>query len=176
MRPVRILPLLSVACLALAACGYSTRFSLPEQYSSIGIEVFGNDTREPDVELSFHESLVRVTRTLVDRPLVAPDRARVVMRGRVLDYRRRSGIRNKENVLQETGLTIRVVGELYDAALGEKVAGPVTVSTQIGYTVDTKTPNEAEARSRALDNLAELLVLDLVSHTGRPRGGDEGGG
>lgn len=160
----------ALAALALAAmsgCGYRASLTLPAAYDSIGVELFSNSSLEPDLEAELHVALVRSARELLEVPLVAPGRARLVIRGEMLDYRRRSGIRSRDNVQLETGLTIRARAVLEDSRDGHPVAGPITVSTQIGYTLDRRTVNEADARRRALENLAQRIVLEL-SATAQP--------
>lgn len=161
------------SCLALAAlllgaaagCSYRSSLSLPAPYESIGIELFSNSSLEPDLEVELHRALVRNARELLDGPVVAPGRARLLLRGEVLEYRRRSGIRSRENVQLETGLTVRARAFLVDARDERVVAAPVTVSTQIGYALDRRTVNEAEARRRVLGNLAQRIVLELVARS-----------
>ena len=162
-----LLPAAALA-LALAGCGYSTRFSLAERYPSIGIELFANDSPERDIERELHAALARRVRDMVDASLRSPRRAAVVLRGTVQEYRRRSGIRSKDNVQLETGLTIRVEAELYDPRKGVRVAGPVTATTRIGYTLERRQVNESEARARSIDLLAERLVVDLVGRVNVP--------
>ena len=159
---------LHAGLLLLAGCGYSTRFALGPRYTSLGIELFGNSSLERDVERELHEALVRSAANLVDARLVPVPRAGLILRGEVLDYHRRSGIRSRENVQLETALTVRVRAELFDPAAGVVVAGPLTEATQVGFTLDRRSANESEARARVLANLAERLVLDLVAHVEAP--------
>lgn len=148
---------------ALGGCGYRASLSLPEPYDAIGIEVFSNSSLEPDLEAELHRALTRTARELLDVPLVAPQRARLVLRGEILDYRRRGGIRSRENVQLETGLTIRTRAVLVDTLEGRALSGPTTVSTQVGYTLDQRTVNEADARRRVLDNVARRILLELTA-------------
>jgi len=151
-----------------AGCGYSTRLALAPRYTSLGIELFGNSSPERDLERELHEALVRSAATLLDATLVPVPRAGLVLRGEVLEYHRRSGIRSRENVQLETGLTVRVRAELYDPSAGAVVAGPITESTRVGFTLDRRAANESEARARVLANLAERLILDLAAHVEPP--------
>lgn len=155
------------AC-GLGACSYRASLDLPEPYSSVGIEIFSNSSYERDIEAELHGAMVRSTRDLLDTPLVAPGRARAFFRGEILDYRRRAGIRSSANVQVETGVTIRVRAELYDPVSDEPLAGPITLSTQIGYALDRRTTNEAEARDRALALLAERIVIELTANARVP--------
>ena len=155
------------AC-GLSSCAYRASLDLPDPYTSVGIEIFSNSSYERDIEAELHRAMVRSTRDLLETPLVAPGRGRAFFRGEILDYRRRGGIRSSENVQVETGVTIRVRAELYDPVSNEALAGPITLSTQIGYALDRRTTNEAEARDRALALLAERIVIELTANASVP--------
>lgn len=169
----------ALALATLGGCGYSTGLRLAPGYSTIGIEVFGNDSPERDLEREFHAALTRATRDLVDAELVSPERASLVMRGKVLAYYFRGGIRTADNVQVEAGLTISVEATLWDPLRDEPVAGPVVALTPVGFTLDDAS-NEEEARSRLVANIAERLVLDLLtrrpSESPETAAGPAGGG
>jgi len=148
-------------CLA-GACGYRAGLPLATGYESLGIEIFGNDSPERDLERELHVALTRAARDRVAAPLVAPGEAGLVMRGKLLEYRYRPGIRSKENVQLETGLTIRAEAYLWDPGREERVAGPVRADVQVGYALDEPGAN-ARGRARALTNLSERLVLQLLT-------------
>ena len=152
--------LLCVALACLAACGWNTRLALGEAYGSVGIEVFRNDSYLFDLERDLHRELSRSVSNLVQAPQLAPARADLVLRGKVVDYHRRGGLRSRSNRLLESAVIIRVEAALWDRHTGEIVAGPVPESAMIGYTLDAP-GTELEARQRALQLLARQIVLDL---------------
>jgi len=180
-----------VLALAVGSCGYSTGFRVPEGVQTVGVEVFGNDSRLRDLELELQDALVRSTSRLVHAPIVDPSEADLVLRGRIVEYRRRGGIRSPENVLLETGVRIVVDVQLVRRFPQSAVApGPEPdrsdqppSPSDDRISMPTTAPNErvlrpmratqefgyrlaepngeALARERTLTNLADRIVLDL---------------
>jgi hypothetical protein len=185
----------ALALLALAllggSCGYTTGLRVPPGIDSVGVEVFGNDGRLRDLELDLQDALSESTRRLVDAPLVDPNSADLVLRGRIVEYRKRGGIRSTDNELLEDGVRISVEVQLVRRFPQSTVApGPEPDRTGIEpssrddrNTMPTTAPNErvlrpmratqefgfrlaepngeALARERTLINLADRIVLDL---------------
>lgn len=155
----------------LSGCGYSTGLQLAPEYESLGVEVFANNTQVRDVERDLHISMTRFVRDRVSAALRAPGRADLVLRGEIINFRYRRGIRSSENQQLETGLSVVARASLWNPDEEELVAGPVVASTQVGYALDTPF-GEQDARKRALENLAERLLLDLLTsmdHQAGPR-------
>lgn len=153
-----------VACLlaALSAgCGFSTGLRLAPDAGTVGVEIFGNDSAFPDLERELHMELTRSVRNISSAPLAHPERADLILRGRLVSYLRRSGIRSKENRLIESGLRIEVISELWNGA-GVRVVGPRVTRVNVGYTLDAP-GHERVARQRALKIIADRIVLDLLS-------------
>jgi hypothetical protein len=185
----------ALAFLALAAlgggCGYSTGLSVPPGIHTVGVEVFGNDGRLRDLELELHNLLSDSVERLVHARLVDPNQADLVLRGRIVEYRRRGGIRSTDNELLEDGVRISVEVQLVRRFAQSVVApGPEPDRTppepsprDDRNTLPTTAPNErvlrpmratqefgfriaepngeALARERTLINLADRIVLDL---------------
>ncbi len=160
------------------SCGYSTRMSAGPDAETIGLEYFDNQSDLRDIEAPLYDALSRAIVERVSAPLVAPERADLVVRGTVLEYERRGGIRSTTNRLLETGVRLQVRAWLFDRVAGLAVGQPVESTVDVGYVVadatgDPSTPqmtrrnrvlevtNELEARERALRNVSERLVLDL---------------
>jgi hypothetical protein len=112
-RPARFAraSLAVVLALVAGACGYKSGFVLPEG-ESIGVKVFGNDSKLRDIEMRLHPYLTDSVQRLVSADLVGPARASVWIEGVVLDYVRRGGIRSPDNVQLETGVQIVVLARL----------------------------------------------------------------
>lgn len=161
------------------SCGYRAGLVGSEELNgSIGVEIFTNDSREPDIEKLLHERVTAAVRRLVDAPLVSPELADTVIRGRIVEYRRRNGIRNSDNDLLETGVRITLEARLLRTddpdfvqrgevpeALGPGEAPSAPDARR--YTAESgfrtlETLGEASARDRVLRNLADHLVLDLL--------------
>lgn len=160
------LPLLVLTAF-LAGCGYSTGFQLAPEYGAVGIEVFANDSFEPDLERDLHLQLTRSARNLLSAPVRSPGNADLVIRGRILSFGRRPGVRSGGNLLQETAVRIQVEAELWDRRSGETVAGPLKFERSVGYALDAR-GQELEALGRTLKNLADRVVLDLVPRLHAP--------
>jgi hypothetical protein len=132
-----------------------------ERYPSVGLEFFGNDSLERDLERPLHDELSRALRDMSDAELVEPRRADAILKGRIILYYHRGGIRSPDNVLLETGVRIDVEASLYVRGKPEPERTE-RFSSAVGYTLDDPA-NETEARSRALRNLAEKVVLTLFA-------------
>lgn len=145
-----------------AACGYRAGLPVAEDYASIGVEIFGNESYERDLERAVHAELTRAVRDMCDVPLEAPGQAQVIVRGRIVDYQRRGGVRTPENQLLETGLTITVEATLVDQRSRRPIGPPETASGSVGYIVG-EADGESTARNRALRKLCDELVLRLFA-------------
>lgn len=163
-RALRLALWIPLVC--LAACGYRSGLVAPEGYRTVGVEIFANDSKEPDVERRLHVYLSRSVRDAVEAPLVDPDDADLVVQGRVIAYRRFGGIRGSNNELLETGVSIGVEAWLVDGRTGDRVGETVVSGQTVGYTT-VEAIGEERSRDRSLDHIAEGLVLDLFAPYGR---------
>ena len=175
VRVVHTIVALALAAL-VAGCGWSAGLSTPVEGRSIGSEVFDvrRDVLERGLAPLLHEQMTRAAGDLVAAPVVQPSKADYVVRGTIVEYRRRSGIRNSDFQLQETALRIRLEAELIDRRTGEVVGDPVRTHVWSGYGLDATT-NEAIALERALHYLAETVVLDLFGPASAEAPPDEEG-
>ena len=150
-----------VSC-ALVACGYSTGLVAPEGAESVGVEIFGNESYVRDIELELTQLVASRLGDLVSVPVTTPSQADLVVRGTILDYRRRAGVRTLENTLLEQGLRVQIQGELVDRRTGEVISStpPGGIGIWSGY-VKGQLDSEGRALSRALESLSERLILDL---------------
>lgn len=162
MKSLAALALL-LACLA-AACGYTTGLRMKSATGrTIGVEFFGNDTLERDLERDFQGELTRAIRDLTDASIASSGDADAVVRGTIREYHRRSGIRSPENVLLETGIYLEIEASLWRRGATKAERGPVNPSTWVGFVLEPTGENERLARIRAMKHVAEELVLDLFS-------------
>jgi len=165
---MRIARWMALGLSGLAACGYSTGLTLPRGKQSVAVAIFGNDSKLRDLEKDLNYELGAAAERLIDARLAAPERADVVISGRILEYDRRGGIRSINNVLLETGILITVEAELEwrdDEAPGEAPKRPrpkARFSSTSGFRLD-EPGGELQARQRVLRTLAEQMVLDLFA-------------
>jgi hypothetical protein len=157
-----------VAALVLASCGYRAGFALRDG-GSVGVAMFGNDSKERDLEAELHEQLTDAAQRMIESPLVAPSRCDYLVTGRITDYRGRRGIRNADNVRLESGVRISIVAQLVRgrgrpgaATEPEDVLREVTLSEERGFLFQDP-GGEAQARALVLRTLAERAVIDLFA-------------
>ncbi len=158
-----------VLAAAMAACGYHTGLTVPDGMRTVGVEFFGNEGPLRDVEVQLQSELAQAVERMVPVRIVDPTHADMIVRGRVLDYSKRGGIRSEDNKLLETGIRITVEASLVDPTphfdsdgkpLPPRVLRKALTSTASGYRIE-EPDGERAARARALRNLADRLTLDL---------------
>ncbi len=155
----RLLCALSL-CLAAGACGYNAGLRVSEHHDSVGVELFGNESFERDLEPELHDQMTRVLRDQSDAHLVDPREAQAVIRGTIKAFHYRGGIRSRENQLLESGVYIEVQARLFVGG-NETPVRSSTAGAWVGYTLD-QSSNAREARARVLRHMAEEIVLDLL--------------
>ena len=148
--------------LCLSACGYNAGLRVTEHHESVGIELFGNDSLERDLEPRLHEQMTKVLRYQSNAHLVDPRQAQAVIRGTISAYHRRGGIRDADNHLLETGIYLELQARLFVRG-NETPVRSATAGAWVGYILGNEQfSNEREARDRALRHMAEEIVLDLL--------------
>lgn len=185
--------LLGLALALAGGCGYSTGVRLPEHIQTVGVEVFGNDSRQRDIEADLQQQLSDAVARLVHARLVPPEQADLIVRGRIVDYARRGGIRSPQNELLETGVRITIEAQLVQRfAQSQVVEGAEPARSDLPPSPDddrntmprtaqnervlrpvratqefgymlAEDFGEAVARERTLRNLSERVVLDLFT-------------
>lgn len=80
-------PLLVLALLLLAGCGYSIRGALPEHIRTVAIPVFVNRTQEPAVENFLTRAVVDAFVTSGRLQVVRPEEADSILEGEIVGYR-----------------------------------------------------------------------------------------
>jgi hypothetical protein len=147
-------------------CGYHAGLLVPEGVGSIGVEIFDNISKVRDLEALVHDHVTESLRSRTDAHLVPPSLAELVIRGRVVEYSRRSGIRNRENELLETGVQIAVEAELVrrraDPEAQEVVLRRIQVEEESGFRLQ-EPDGELDARDRVLRRLGDRIVLELLA-------------
>lgn len=93
--------------------------------------------------------------------LVSPERADVVIRGDVVDFRRQQGARTTGNRFVEARDVVTVDATLVDRASGEVVA---RTRTEVGFgTAIDVAGREPAARDNVLRNSADRILLTLLA-------------
>jgi len=159
-RP-RLSPLALLLTLLGASCGWHAGLELPPGANNLGLEYFDNLTPEPDLEAELALELSEFLASHLEAPLVAPDRADLVVRGTLLRFRRRGGARSRKNELLEVGVRVDATAELVQRSSGTVLARSTSGIWSSFTTEDAF--GEFEARQRALRYVAETLLLELFT-------------
>jgi hypothetical protein len=124
----------------------------------------GDTVLERGLEQRFTDALSRRVSDWVDLRIASPSEADLVVQSKVLEYRRRRGVRSVDNELVESAVLVRVEASLVDRRTGAVVAGPVQTGQWSGFALDPGDPAvERAAADRSLRYAAETLVLDLFA-------------
>ena len=166
-RPVQGALLLAVGASCLCACGWHAGIAAPAGARSVGVDAVGREATvlERGLEPLLTDALSEAVVNWVDLPLAAPAEADLVVRCQILDFRRRGGVRNRDNQLLETAVFVRARAEVFDRRQGRS-SPPAFAQEWSGYTLDDQLANEDAARNRALRVIAETLILDLFRPDG----------
>ncbi len=150
---------LSILC---GACGWHAGLQAPSGARSVGVEAVRRDGTmlERGLEPLLTDALSEAVVDWVDLPLVAPGEADLVVRGELLEYRRRGGVRTPDNQLVETAVFVRARATLYDRSRGAPAGEPALAQEWSGYALDDPN-NEDAARDRAIRHVAAELILKL---------------
>ncbi len=168
-----------LAALLAGGCGWHAGVTAPDGAETVGVAYFGldPDVLQRDIEPALQGAMSQALTDLVDARIVSPDKADLVVGGRIRSYQRRGGIHSHDQDLLETAVRISVEAELRRRSTGEVLArtraslpsGYVTADAvsappadEVDYIVGGFT-EEARARDRALRILAEGMVLDLFA-------------
>lgn len=165
LRATRWLLAVLLVPLLFAGCGYSSGFVLPDGRFTVGVEYFGNNSPVRDLEAELNDYLTDSVQRMVHARLVPPEEADYVIRGTVVTFARRRGIRSPENVRLETGVRIAAQAELWERGRPEE-GGDLTrlydqrFSSESGFRLE-EPMGEDQARDRVLRNLADEVVIEL---------------
>jgi hypothetical protein len=153
---------------ALASCNYHSGLSAPRDARSVGVDIFDNTSPVRDIEAEIAQRIARVLTDRVDVRIAPPHEADLVIRGTVVNIRRRGGVRSPENELVESAIFIQLDATLEVRETGEILAR-TSPSIWSGYIVE-RDRDEEIAFARALVSLTERIVLDLFRPTDPDRG------
>jgi hypothetical protein len=163
------LALLMFLTAATVGCGWHAGLVAPAGAERVRIEFFENRSLLPNLEQPLEVALTSAVLERVPIASAGAGPADLILRGRILDFRRRAGVRSQENVQLESGDELTIEAELVDAATG-RILRSSRRSLAAGFAIDplrsaATTSDEPLARERLLRNLADGLVLDLFGPT-----------
>lgn len=159
--------LAGLAATALTGCGWHVGLAAPAGARTVAVQYADNDTRVPELEVEFTDALHRSMLDRLDLDLVEGGAADLVIESRLVDLRRRGGIRDDEARLLESGVTIVVEARLLEGSTGAVLATSRR-SIGSGFVVGpgaspATAAGEPLAQDRVLHNLADGVVLDLFT-------------
>jgi hypothetical protein len=163
---------IALLALTLCGCGYSAGVRLPEGYRTVGVTVFGNAGPEPHLERDFYESLSRQTSRMLDADLVAPDRAELVIRGQIVDFRRLYGVLSPDNELLQTGVRMTISAWIEDRSLEVRLGETLAFDQSVRYVVRTG-EEQLGASHDAIEHIAQELLLDLFTQRSYETSGED---
>ena len=160
--------LLAALLLALAGCGWHAGLGTSSGASSVGVQIVTREGRllERGLEPELTDALSAAVVDWGELPLVSPAEADLVVRAHIVEFRRRGGVRNRDNELVETAVFVRASAELFDRRNG-KTGAPAMAQEWSGYALDDPS-NEDAALERALRHVADSLVLELFAPSSQP--------
>ena len=126
----------------LAGCGWHAGLESPAGANTLAIRFLANDGPLRDLEVDLTRAISESAIDLVALLPATPETADLVIEGRIVDYRRRGGIRDPENRLLESAVGIQV-----EAQLVRRSDGAVLSNTsrwlEAGYGIE---PNSTPAK------------------------------
>ncbi|MEX1024306.1 MAG: hypothetical protein WD226_04445 [Planctomycetota bacterium] len=161
--------------LGVGACGWHAgpgpAPDLPEvaRARTIGVELFDRSryVLERNQAPEIHAALARAAVDHSGLRLVAAEQADVVVRGAIVEYRRRAGVRSVENELLETGVRLTLEASLVERRTGLEL-GRARPRVWSSFAIDGEGPGglgtpavEGGARTRGYEFLARKLIFDL---------------
>jgi outer membrane lipopolysaccharide assembly protein LptE/RlpB len=157
---VRIGLLLALAVL-VSACGYSTRSMVSEDYTTIAVPIFHNDTRRHDLEFEVTRAVVEELNARTHLKVISDaGAADLVLSGRLVDVDEDALSRRKKQRPRDSVVFVTAEIEVKDRATGESVVSPRRVTERESYSYvvqeDLRTSREEAVRA-----LAERVVRQL---------------
>lgn len=152
----------ALLCLSLGSCGYTHGVRLPDGAETVGVAVFDNSSLFPQVEGDVFACMSTQASRMIAGRVLAPNRADLVIRGNILDYRRLVGAYDEFGGLLGSGVHIRMEAWLIDSRLGERIGDVIEFNRSVRYILGVR-EGEMGAREAALTNLCQEIILDLFN-------------
>ena len=151
----------ALAALVLAACGYTTRSLVSDEYQTISVSIFENTTRRHDLEWEVTRAVVEElsarTHFVVVPESDGPD---LVLTGALVDVDEDTLSRRRRQRPRDSVVFVTAEVSVRDTSTGEDVVSSRKVTERESYTylVDE---TERTAREVAVRSLAERIVMQL---------------
>ena len=151
-----------LAASLLSGCGYSAGVRPPQGYETVGVTVFDNLSPDPSLERELYVILSQQANRMLDAELDSPARSDLVIRGRITDYSRLTGVLSVDGELQQSGTRITVTAWLEDGASGARLGDAILFDQSVRYVIRAG-QGEPGARSDALAQITQEMLLDLFT-------------
>ena len=152
-------------CVSACGCGYTfANTPLTEQYRTIAVPAFKNQTFEPDLQIEFNNILVRELLNdgrlrVVDDPAVAD----LVLTGALTEYEPYAVSFVEDDEIGQFRIVIMANAALQETRTGETLwQGSDLRGTDFYQTVAGR--SREEAISSALEELAELIIFESIDN------------
>jgi len=178
-------PILAVACVVCASCGYTTRSTLPAKYRTVAVPAFRSDVYEPDLQPAVTNALRR--RIVLDGRLrlAGPADADLILRGRLTEYEVSTLTELRDDEPAQVSVRLRAEVELEDRLTGDvlwrdkSLAGSsrhfrrgVAARTRsrgtVAYFADDLTSfpsaEQGQSTAEAIEDLATSILYRLVEY------------
>lgn len=153
----------TAACAALSACGYTTKSLVPEQYRTIAVPVFANETKRHDVEWELTRAVVEEIQGRTHLRVVGEDDAPdLVLRGRLKDAEETTLSRSDYQRLREGAYFLSAEVDVTDRRTNGAVVKNRVVTERESY-VPAVGEDVRTSRAEASRALAERIVRTLES-------------
>ena len=147
--------------LLLPACGYTTRSMISEDYRTIAVPVFENETRRHDLQFEVTRAVVEELNARTHLTVVSDaSSADLVLSGRLVDVDEDTISRRNKQRPRDAVVFVSAEIEVKETASGESVVSPRRVTERENYSYlvqeDLRTSREEAVRA-----LAERVVRQL---------------
>lgn len=163
--PLALFGALLTALALVPGCGYRAGLAPDLEpgrpTTTIGIEIFGNESPVPNLERQLHAALTDAARRHSSLVIVSPERADLVIGGAIEGFWRNAGARTGNNRLVEAREVVTVSARLVDRSRGRTVG---STRTEVGFGEALDVPGrEFSPRDNALRNAADRVLLTLLA-------------
>lgn len=166
-RLLRSAAAVSAALMALSGCGhYSTTSRTAKDITSIHVPFFGNDTAEPNLEITVTETIIQ---NLVDDntlKVTTRENADAVLDGRIVEFQNRPFSYNNELNAEEYHVSVRVLVSLFNRRTNQPMWQDRSMQGTASYFVEnveggnTFDDAVAEAITQITERILNLTTQD----------------